>query len=101
MLWTSPYTSLLNASKAAGPIEIALARRGLTFPLPTKIAVNGILTFFLILQYQISLLLNAKEQWEKYVKPSNLELLGTRPVPEELLKIAENPRIPNIEEEFK
>jgi len=44
---------------------------------------------------------NTREQWEKYIKPSNLELLGTRPVPKDLLKIAENPKIPNIEEEFK
>jgi hypothetical protein len=44
---------------------------------------------------------NTKEQWERYIKPSNKNLLGTRPVPENLLKIAEKPKIPDIEKEFK
>ncbi len=44
---------------------------------------------------------NTKEQWESYIKPSSQKVLGTRPVPADLLKIAENPKIPNIEEEFK
>lgn len=44
---------------------------------------------------------NTKEQWENYIKPSFIKFLGTRPVPKDLLKIAESPKIPNIEEEFK
>jgi len=43
---------------------------------------------------------NTKEQWESYIKPSYKKELGTRPVPEDLLKVAEKPKLPNIEEEF-
>ena len=44
---------------------------------------------------------NTKDDWYNYIKPSWKNLLGTRPVPEDLLKIAENPKKPDVREEFK
>lgn len=44
---------------------------------------------------------NKRDQWLNYIKPSSKAMLGIRPVPADLLKIAENPKVPNIEEEFK
>ncbi len=44
---------------------------------------------------------NTKEQWETYIKPSFKKELGYRPVPSELLKIAEKPKLPDIEKEFE
>lgn len=43
---------------------------------------------------------NTRADWDNYIKPTWKELLGTRPVPEELLKIAENPKKPDVKEEF-
>lgn len=44
---------------------------------------------------------NTRKQWESYIKPAYIKLLGTRPVSQDLLKIAESPKIPDIKEEFK
>ncbi|HDD26266.1 MAG TPA: hypothetical protein ENF75_04160 [Acidilobales archaeon] len=43
---------------------------------------------------------STKEQWFSYIKPSYQKELGTRPVPEDLLKITEKPKLPNLDEEF-
>lgn len=44
---------------------------------------------------------NTKEQWESYLKPSFEKILGSRPVPDELLEAAENPELPDIASQFE
>lgn len=44
---------------------------------------------------------NTKDQWKNYLKPSFEKLLGSRPVPDELLEVAENPELPDIEGQFE
>ena len=43
---------------------------------------------------------NTKEQWFSYIRPSYKRELGYRPVPEDLLKVAEHPKMPDVEKEF-
>ncbi len=44
---------------------------------------------------------NTRNDWFNYIKPAWRNLLGARPAPEDLLKIAENPKKPDVREEFK
>lgn len=43
---------------------------------------------------------NTKAQWKNYIKPSVEKFLGTRPVPDDLLEVAESPELPDIEGQF-
>jgi len=44
---------------------------------------------------------NTREDWFNYIKKAWPRELGYRPVPEDLLKVAEHPKMPNVREEFK
>lgn len=44
---------------------------------------------------------NTKEQWNNYIKPSFEYMMGTRPVPDDLLEVAKEPELPDIEGQFE